>query len=252
MRWSLTFCLGPLDTGSRGTALRIILMCDLVYVLLIIGLLFQRIMAIIAQRRRKSAGSQLHLRLTGFFTLMSLVPTITVAVFATISINMGFEAWFSDRVQNVIRVSLDAAQAYEFEQTSGLREDAKSLGRRLEQVKAAQRIDDPGAIRQELDRGQQSIQRGLKEAFVITGDGTLRLRGFRSYKFDYEMPPPQAFDLAFEDVHLIRDYENNELRALVSLRGFGDQYLYFTREVDGVLFGLLDQTQQTFAAVPTA
>lgn len=237
--------LGPLDTGSRGTALRIILMCDLVYVLLIIGLLFQRIMAIIAQRRRKSAGSQLHLRLTGFFTLMSLVPTITVAVFATISINMGFEAWFSDRVQNVIRVSLDAAQAYEFEQTSGLREDAKSLGRRLEQVKAAQRIEDPGAIRQELDRGQQSIQRGLKEAFVITGDGILRLRGFRSYKFDYEMPPPQAFDLAFEDVHLIRDYENNELRALVSLRGLGDQYLYVTREVDGVLLGLLDQTQQT-------
>jgi two-component system nitrogen regulation sensor histidine kinase NtrY len=237
--------LGPLDTGSRGTALRIILMSDLVYVLLIIGLLFQRIMAIIAQRRRKSAGSQLHLRLTGFFTLMSLVPTITVAVFATISINMGFEAWFSDRVQNVIRVSLDAAQAYEFEQTSGLREDAKSLGRRLEQVKAAQRIEDPGAIRQELDRGQQSIQRGLKEAFVITGDGTLRLRGFRSYKFDYEMPPPQAFDSAFEDVHLIRDYENNELRALVSLRGFGNQYLYVTREVDGLLLGLLDQTQQT-------
>ena len=237
--------LGPLDTGSRGTALRIILMCDLVYVLLIIGLLFQRIMAIIAQRRRKSAGSQLHLRLTGFFTLMSLVPTITVAVFATISINMGFEAWFSDRVQNVIRVSLDAAQAYEFEQTSGLREDAKSLGRRLEQVKAGQRIEDPGAIRQELDRGQQSIQRGLKEAFVITGDGTLRLRGFRSYKFDYEMPPPQAFELAFEDLHIIRDYENNELRALVALRGFGDQYLYVTREVDGVLLGLLDQTQQT-------
>jgi two-component system nitrogen regulation sensor histidine kinase NtrY len=237
--------LGPFDTGSRSTALRVILMCDLVYVLLIIGLLFQRIMAIIAQRRRKSAGSQLHLRLTGFFTLMSLVPTITVAVFATISINMGFEAWFSDRVQNVIRVSLDAAQAYELEQTSALKEDAKSLGRRLEQVKAAQLIDDQGAIRQELDRGQQSIQRGLREAFVITGDGILLLRGFRSYKFDYEMPPPQAFDLAFEDVHLIRDYENNELRALVSLRGFRDHYLYVTREVDGVLLGLLDQTQQT-------
>jgi len=237
--------LGPFDTGSRSTALRVILMGDLVYVLLIIGLLFQRIMAIIAQRRRKSAGSQLHLRLTGFFTLMSLVPTITVAVFATISINMGFEAWFSDRVQNVIRVSLDAAQAYELEQTSALHEDAKSLGRRLEQVKAAQLIDDPGAIRQELDRGQQSIQRGLREAFVITGDGILLLRGFRSYKFDYEMPPPQAFDLAFEDVHLIRDYENNELRALVSLRGFRDHYLYVTREVDGVLLGLLDQTQQT-------
>lgn len=237
--------LGPLDTGNRGTGLRVILMCDLVYVLLIIGLLFQRIMAIIAQRRRKSAGSQLHLRLTGFFTMMSLVPTITVAVFATISINMGFEAWFSDRVQNVIRVSLDAAQAYELEQTAALSEDARALGRRLEAVKAAQRIDDAGALRQELDRGQQSIQRGLKEAFVIQSDGTLNLRGFRSYKFDYEMPAPQAFDLAFEQVHVIRDYDNNEMRALVHLRGFGDQYLYVTREVDGVLLGLLDQTQQT-------
>ena len=103
--------LGPLDQGSRATGLRLVLMSDLVYVLLIIGLVMQRILKVISQRREKSSGSRLHLRLTGVFTIMALVPTITVAVFATISINLGFEAWFSDRVQNVVGASLSAAQA---------------------------------------------------------------------------------------------------------------------------------------------
>ena len=47
------------------------------------------------------------------------------------------------------------------------------------------------------------------------------------------------------DVILIDDFDNNELRALVYLKGFGDKYLYLTREVDGTLFNLLDETQKT-------
>ena len=44
---------------------------------------------------------------------------------------------------------------------------------------------------------------------------------------------------------LIEDFNNNELRALVHLKGLGDRYLYVTREVDGTLFNLLDETQKT-------
>ncbi|MGA1761111.1 MAG: PAS domain-containing sensor histidine kinase, partial [Paracoccaceae bacterium] len=114
--------MGPLDQGSRSTGLRLVLMSDLIYVLLIIGVVLQRILKVLSQRRERSSGSRLHLRLTGVFTMMALVPTITVAVFATISINLGFEAWFSDRVQNVIGASLSAAQAYEIEQKTALRQ----------------------------------------------------------------------------------------------------------------------------------
>ena len=50
---------------------------------------------------------------------------------------------------------------------------------------------------------------------------------------------------AVNEVVLIDDSDNNELRALIYLKGFGNKYLYLTREVDGILFNLLDETQKT-------
>ena len=52
------------------------------------------------------------MRLVRFFTLIALIPTIIVAVFAAITLNFGLEGWFSDRVRNVVSNSLAAAQAW--------------------------------------------------------------------------------------------------------------------------------------------
>ena len=89
------------------------------------------------------------------------------------------------------------------------------------------------------------LQRGLKEAFILNGVGNIELRGVRSYLFDFEKPDDLQIKEAVENVVLINDFNNNELRALIYLTGFGDRYLYVTREVDGTLFNLLDETQKT-------
>ena len=108
--------LGPFDLRAQSRLLQLVLLADLIYVITIVAFVILRILRIISQRRQRSAGSQLHLRLTGFFTVMALLPTIGVAVFATFTVNMGLEAWFSDRVQSVIGASKSAAEAYEAEQ----------------------------------------------------------------------------------------------------------------------------------------
>ena len=115
--------LGPFDLRAQSRLLQLVLLADLVYVITIVAFVILRILRIISQRRQKSAGSQLHLRLTGFFRVMALLPTIGVAVFATFTVNMGLEAWFSDRVQSVISASRSAAEAYEAEQREALIED---------------------------------------------------------------------------------------------------------------------------------
>jgi two-component system nitrogen regulation sensor histidine kinase NtrY len=69
----------------------------------------------------------LHLRLTGVFTIVALVPTILVAVFATITVNMGLEGWFSDRVSTALGNSVDAAVAYQQEHRDDLSQDARAL-----------------------------------------------------------------------------------------------------------------------------
>ena len=102
--------MGPLDESSSSNILRIVLLADLVYVIMVAALVLQRVVQMIAARRRQSAGSRLHLRLTGVFTVMALLPTVAVAVFATLSVNMGLEAWFSDRVGGVVDNSVAAVK----------------------------------------------------------------------------------------------------------------------------------------------
>ena len=237
--------LGPLEQNARSNVIRLVVMADIIYVLVTVALVSQRILRIISQRRQKSAGSRLHLRLTGVFTVMALLPTITVAVFALLSINMGLEAWFSDRVKGVIEDSLAAAQAYEEDQMASMSEDANSLVQILEQYRRSQFRFDPQALRETLSQEQQGIQRGLREAFIINGQGELILRGHRSYLFDYEKPDPGQIDAAMKSVVLIEDWQNNELRALAYLAGFPDYYLLVSRQVDGNLLALLDETQAT-------
>ncbi len=239
--------LGPLDTGAGAQFnLRLVLLADLVYMLLLAALVLRRVATLVAARRAKSAGSRLHLRLTGAFALMALLPTITVAVFAVLTINIGLETWFSERVRNVVGASLSAAEAYEEEHREGLTLDARALAAFLDANRRATFIMDDGELRQALSQGQAQIQRGLREAYVVDGAGEIRARGEGSYLFDYERPALDVFSDADESgLEMVQDWDNNELRALIPLQAFTDRYLYITREVDGQILNLLDDTQAT-------
>ena len=239
------FFLGPFNVAGQSVWLRFFLLLDLVYVLLIIGIVLVRILFVLSQRRSRLAGSKLHFRLAGVFTTMSLLPTITVALFATISINLGLETWFSERVQSVVGASLSAARSYADEQRSALAEDIRSLAANLQDFRKGKSFIEEDELRNKLADLQLELQRGLKEAFIINSSGDIELRGDRSYLFDFEKPEDQKIKKALYDVVLIKDFNNDELRALIYLNGFGDRYLYVTREVDGALFNLLDETQKT-------
>ncbi|MCV6596366.1 MAG: PAS domain-containing sensor histidine kinase [Mangrovicoccus sp.] len=238
--------LGPMDVGASDLELRLVLLADLVYVLLVATLVLHRIVKMIAARRAQSAGSRLHLRLTAVFSIVALVPTVLVAVFAGMTLNVGLEGWFSGRVSDVVRASLDAAEAYEAEHRRDLSTDAEAIARLLDRQKDATFIMTDGVLRLSLAQVQGQIQRGLKEAYVIDGSGEIRARGDGSYLFDYETPRPDDIaDARRGETVIIADWDNNEFRALVQLASFVDRYLYVSREVDGQLLSLLDETQQS-------
>ncbi|GAA5069772.1 PAS domain-containing sensor histidine kinase [Roseibacterium beibuensis] len=238
--------LGPLAAFADSPVLRLVLLADLVYILVLAALVLREVARIVASRRAQSAGSRLHLRLTGVFAIVALVPTILVAVFATITVNMGLEGWFSDRVSTALGNSVDAAEAYQQEHFDDLEQDTRALAAFLNVNRRASPLITDGELRQVLSQGQGQIQRGLREAFVIDGGGEIRARGERSYFFDYERPSDADLDLAEGgELVLIEDRTQNEFRALVRLQAFPDRYLYVSREVDGEIISLLDETQQT-------
>ena len=238
--------MGPFNQDAASPVLRLILLADLIYVLVIAALVLVRVMQLVADRRSRSAGSRLHLRLSGVFMLIALIPTVLVAVFAVLSINIGLEGWFSQRVRSVVGSSLDAAQAYEAVQRDDLAEDVVALAGFLNRAKEQSVFLGDDQVRPLLSQGQQIIQRGLKEAYLVDSTGALKMRGERSYLFGFEAPTPEQLQLAREgNTVLIPDWKNNEFRALVFLDAFTDRFLYVTREVDGSILVLLDETQET-------
>ena len=238
--------LGPLNQGGQAPSLRIVLLADLVYILVVAALVLQRVAQLIVARRARSAGSRLHLRLTGVFALLALIPTVLVAVFAVLSINIGLEGWFSDRVQNVLRTSLSAAQAYEDEHRQELTRDGTALAGYLNLERQRYFFMNSGQLRQVLGQVQSQIERGLTESFVIDGSGAIVARGARSYEFNFEaVTPDQIAEAQAKGILIIEDYANDEFRALIPLEAYVDRFLYVSRAVDGKILSLLDDTKAT-------
>ena len=233
-----------LTGGSRWLSL--VLVLDFVYLLLLLGLVLMRLAQMVAARRQVRAGSRLHSRLVGIFALIAMVPTVLVALFAGVVINIGLEGWFSDRVREVVTNAQAAAVAYQTEHRDDLTEDAIHIARVLREAAMADPLIDDGDLRVILTGEQARIQRGLREAYVIDAGGAIHARGDRSYDFWYVQPTRDQFDAArAESLLLIEDWEQGAFRALVALPPLADRFLYVTREVDGRLLGLLDDTRET-------
>ncbi|PWE31013.1 PAS domain-containing sensor histidine kinase [Pararhodobacter marinus] len=238
--------LGPFSFVSGLPSLRVVLFADLVYILVVAVLVLTRIVRLIRARRSQAVGAKLHLRLSSLFAVIALLPAITVAVFAVVTINLGLESWFSDRVRNVVGNSLAAAEAYQGEQERNLIEDAQAVADVLAEARRRSPTISEGEVRQLLSQAQAAIQRGLRVAFIINSDGELLLRGDRSYLFDFIEPAGQDIARALDgELVLIKDWPNSEFRALVALPGYVDRLLYVARAVDGEILSLLDETQQT-------
>lgn len=239
---------GAFGNDNNPEMLRLTILCDLIYVLLIAALVSRQVVRIIAARRRRSAGSRLHLRLTAVFTIVALVPTVLVAIFAAITLNFGLEGWFSERVRQVVNNSLIAAQAYESEHRENIESDSLLLANYLNTQRRRTPLLSIGDLREYLNRGQLQMQRTLSEAYIIDTSGNLVARGERSYLFDYEQPLQSEIDRAMSgEPVVIEDWSNSEFRALVGLTAYANRLLYVTRDVDGDILSLLDETQETVA-----
>ena len=87
--------LGPLAQGAESRMLRLILLLDLAYLIVLIGFIVLRMARLITARRKTAAGSRLHARLVLVFAGLALIPTVLVALFAGFLVNIGLEGWFS-------------------------------------------------------------------------------------------------------------------------------------------------------------
>lgn len=219
-----------------------VLLADLIYIVILLAMIARRVLLLLKARKGREAGARLHLRLTGIFAVSAFAPAVIIAAFATLSINAGIETWFSGQVGSVVRNSLITAEAYADEHRRSIEREVLNMANDMNRA-GALGISEDALI--ELLRRQQALRR-FPEAYLIDGAREILHRGDFSYAFTYDRPTEANMaDARLGRVVVLEDQGQNEIRALVYLNNYIDTFLYVSRQVDGNILLLLDETAET-------
>jgi len=198
----------------------VFLYIDLALLLLLVAVVARRITMVWMERRRGSAGSRLHVRLVVLFSLVTVTPTIVVAVFSSFFFNFGLQSWFSDKVRTAIQESVAVANAYLDENVRSISSDAVALSQHLQAAAPLLVSGDPGNV-EEFERILNAAvgQLSLTEAVVLDGTFHVVARARLSFAMEREGIPNQAIEKAQRgEVALLRSEADDRVRALVRIQ----------------------------------
>jgi two-component system nitrogen regulation sensor histidine kinase NtrY len=122
----------------------------------------------IAVRRAERGGlgsGRLHVRLVALFTAVAAVPTVLVAIFASVLFQSGLEFWFSNRARNMLENTVQVAHASYDREADRVANETVTMSGDLAYYLRQMTMDDPRFA--DLFPRQVLI-RNLSEAIIFT------------------------------------------------------------------------------------
>jgi two-component system nitrogen regulation sensor histidine kinase NtrY len=122
---------------------------NIIILLLLFFLIFRNVVKVFVERQGKVIGSSLKAKLVAAFSLFAFIPTTLMFVVSVFYINSSFDKWFSLRMSNVLKSSLEVNQEYIFSARKKNYNFANQIARSVEKAplstrpkKLAQLLDD--------------------------------------------------------------------------------------------------------------
>ena len=175
--------------------------------LLLVAILIPAIMLMVlysrqvakARAARRGLGSgRLHTRLVALFSVIAAVPTVLVAIFASLLFQSGLEFWFSDRARGMLENTVVLARSTYDGEVQRVANETVTMSGDLAGYLAQVPIDDP---RFADGFARQVLNRNLSEAAIINigADGHIRTLGLVNpydRSMDGVVPPQKIAELA--------------------------------------------------------
>ena len=215
------------------------------FVLAMIVLIGREVVRLQKARSRGRAAARLHIRIVVLFSIVAITPAILVAIFASLTLNVGLDRWFALRTQQIISSSQNVAQAYLMENASYLQGQTVSMGNDLERNRALYSLDQTGFA--EL-MTRQARGRGLLGAFLVRRDGTAILQA--DIKTERPLPaiPKDALEAsAGGQPTLIPPGVTNLVGAIIKLDDIPGAFLYTVRAVDPRVMSAMRMVEENTA-----
>ena len=155
-----------------GSAPGSMLSPPLIALLLIANLIPAIVLMVLYSRRvamqRAEAGGlgsgRLHTRLVALFSVLAAVPTVFVAIFASLLFQSGLEFWFSDRARGMLENTVQVARATYDREVERVANETVTMSSDLAGYLNLVAIDDP---RFSEGFGRQVLNRNLSESIII-------------------------------------------------------------------------------------
>ena len=235
---------GLVPYNSPPATLIVLLVVDFALVLALGVLIAWRLTRLWTERKSGAAGSRMHVRLVGMFSAIAVIPAILVAIFAAVSLNLGIEAWFSERVQTALENSLRVADAYVEEHKQVIRADILAMAFDLDRAGPLLQGDQKRIV--DILETEAKI-RALPAVYVIDSTGrTLASAKLISMPDRGPVTMEQIAEAQSGNVVVLEERDENAVSALIRLNAFVDAYLLVTRVVDSKV---LDHQRGTQDAV---
>jgi two-component system nitrogen regulation sensor histidine kinase NtrY len=135
--------------------------------------LYARKIAIRRAERGGIGSGRLHVRLVALFTAIAAVPTVLVAIFASVLFQSGLEFWFSDRARNMLENTVQVAQSSYDREVERVANETATMSGDLSGYLRQIVIDDPAFANR---FGQQVLYRNLSEAIIFTYGADKQIR----------------------------------------------------------------------------
>ncbi|WP_132255241.1 sensor histidine kinase NtrY-like [Methylobacterium segetis] len=181
-------------------------------------------------RRANAAVARLHTRIVGLFSLIAILPTILLAVVASVTIDRGLSLGFTDRVRDVVLKSVEVADAYQENQCQSLAREIRILADDL--TRARPNFD----VNRDWFQGfltTRATNLGLPVAQIMRGPSEVVARAKIDILKETRLPSAAAFEEAGKsnDPICLLPTEGRVFAALLRMPAYDDAVLLVQREV---------------------
>ncbi|HEU4704653.1 MAG TPA: HAMP domain-containing protein, partial [Sphingomicrobium sp.] len=223
---------------SRGAQPGTLLSPPLIALLLVANLipaialmvLYSRKVAMARAARGGLGSGRLHTRLVALFSVIAAVPTVLVAIFASLLFQSGLEFWFSDRARGMLENTVQVARSTFDAEVERVTRETVTMSGDLAGYLRVIAIDDPRFA--EAFGRNQVLARNLSEAIIFTYGSDRQIRALALVN-PYDRPleqlitPDKIGELEGRDSVAINS--SDRIGALTRLDYGPDTYLYAAR-----------------------
>src|SRR3954462_731033 len=190
----------------------------------------------VAVQRAEQGGlgsGRLHVRLVALFTAIAAVPTVLVAIFASVLFQSGLEFWFSARARNMLENTAQIARSSYQHEVERVATETATASADLAEYLRMTTIDDPRfAV---AFAKNQVLNRNLSEAIIFTYGPDKQIRTLAlvdpyDRPLDKVITPASIGALAKQQVVPLNSFDR--IGAVAHLDYGSDTYLYAARVFD--------------------